>query len=96
LHADEALDKLEAFLLGIASEHVMRGLTYVIVGQERHTGTADVNRGTRKVRLADAVRRSMFVDMLAAHSPKQVGSWLDSFNYSFWLCNGIMVIDPYL
>lgn len=33
----------------------MRGLTYVIVGQERHTGTADVNRGTRKVRLADAV-----------------------------------------
>lgn len=55
LHADEAIDILEKFLLAIASEHIMRGLSYVIVGQERHTGTADPARGTRKIRLADAI-----------------------------------------
>lgn len=55
LHADEALDLLEKFLLGIAGENTMRGLAYVVVGQERHTGTADPARGSRKVRLADAV-----------------------------------------
>jgi hypothetical protein len=55
LHADEALEILERFVLAVASEHTLRGLVYVIVGQERHTGTADAARGTRKVRLADAV-----------------------------------------
>lgn len=74
----------------------MRGLTYVIVGQERHTGTADANRGTRKVRLADAVRAILTDWSVLADAIWQVGSWLDSFSYSFWLCNGIMVIDPYL
>ena len=55
LHPDEALEILEQFLTSLASENTMRGLAYVIVGQERHTGTADAARGTRKLRLADAV-----------------------------------------
>lgn len=33
----------------------MRGLAFVIVGQERHTASADPARGSRKVRLIDAV-----------------------------------------
>lgn len=46
---------MERFLLGLANEGVMRGLAFVIVGQERHTGSADPNRGSRKLRLIDAV-----------------------------------------
>lgn len=41
--------------MGITSEGAMRGLAFVIVGQERHTGSADPARGSKKLRLIDAV-----------------------------------------
>lgn len=55
LHPSEGVEILERFLLSIAHEGVMRGLVFVIVGQERHTGSADPARGSRKLRLIDAV-----------------------------------------
>lgn len=58
LHPTEGVEILERFLLGIASEGVMRGLCFVIIGQERHTGSADPGRGSRKLRLIDAVSQS--------------------------------------
>lgn len=55
LHPGEGVEILERFLMGITSEGAMRGLAFVIVGQERHTGSADPARGSKKLRLIDAV-----------------------------------------
>lgn len=98
LHPSEAVEILERFLLGIASEGVMRGLAFVIVGQERHTGSADPARGSRKVRLIDAVRSRSYVEVVtfANDLVSQVGQWLDSYGFSFWLVQGVLAIDPYL
>ena len=98
LHPDEAIDILEKFLLAVAQEAVLRGLVYVVVGQEKHTGTADSARGSRKIRLADAVGSwldsfsyvgafSLFEGESGAHR---------TFSQAFWLSNGIYAIDPYL
>ncbi|KAF8199165.1 hypothetical protein BJ912DRAFT_951130 [Pholiota molesta] len=47
LHANEATEVLEQFLLAV---------TYAIVGEEKHTGTQDVARGASRARLATGVR----------------------------------------
>ncbi|KAG6868794.1 hypothetical protein C0993_010424 [Termitomyces sp. T159_Od127] len=55
LHSNEATEVLEQFLLALESEHFY-GLAFAIVGEEKHTGTQDVARGTSRARLAAGVR----------------------------------------
>ncbi|KAH9479631.1 hypothetical protein JR316_0008226 [Psilocybe cubensis] len=55
LHANEATEVLEKFLLALESEHFY-GLAYAIVGEEKHTGTQDIARGASRARLATGVR----------------------------------------
>ncbi|KAJ7355541.1 hypothetical protein DFH08DRAFT_912504 [Mycena albidolilacea] len=55
LHANEATEVLEEFLLALEHEHFY-GLAYVIVGEEKHTGTQDAARGASRARLATGVR----------------------------------------
>ncbi|KAF8899633.1 hypothetical protein CPB84DRAFT_1709570 [Gymnopilus junonius] len=55
LHANEATEVLEKFLLALEHEHFY-GLAYAIVGEEKHTGTQDVARGASRARLATGVR----------------------------------------
>ncbi|KAJ3784359.1 hypothetical protein GGU10DRAFT_294412 [Lentinula aff. detonsa] len=55
LHANEATDVLEEFLLALEAEFFY-GLAYIIVGEQKHTGTQDVTRGAGRVRLATGVR----------------------------------------
>ncbi|KAJ7460585.1 hypothetical protein FB451DRAFT_1269592 [Mycena latifolia] len=55
LHANEATEVLEGFLLALEQEHFY-GLAYVIVGEEKHTGTQDPGRGASRARLATGVR----------------------------------------
>jgi len=55
LHANEAVEVLEEFVLALEKEHHF-GLTYVIVGEEKHTGTQDAARGASRARLAAGVR----------------------------------------
>ncbi|CAL1714930.1 unnamed protein product [Somion occarium] len=51
LHATEATDVLEEFLLSLEREHF-----YGLVGEEKHTGTQDPARGASRARLATGVR----------------------------------------
>ncbi|KAJ7746912.1 hypothetical protein DFH07DRAFT_869513 [Mycena maculata] len=53
LHANEATEVLEEFLLSLESEHYL-GLTFIIVGQENHTHSQ--NTPTSGARLATGVR----------------------------------------
>jgi len=55
LHSTEATEVLEEFLLALEKEHFL-GLAYIIIGEEKHTGTQDVARGTSRLRLATGVR----------------------------------------
>ncbi|KAH9840126.1 uncharacterized protein C8Q71DRAFT_745921 [Rhodofomes roseus] len=55
LHSAEATEVLEEFLLALEREHFY-GLVYLVVGEEKHTGTQDPARGTSRVRLAAGVR----------------------------------------
>lgn len=55
LHATEGVEALQEFLLGLEREQYF-GLAYVIVGEEKHTGTQDAARGASKARLGTAVR----------------------------------------
>ncbi|KAF5323172.1 hypothetical protein D9619_013735 [Psilocybe cf. subviscida] len=55
LHANEATEVLEKFLLALEREHFY-GLAYAVVGEEKHTGTQDVARGASQARLATGVR----------------------------------------
>ncbi|KAG6335809.1 hypothetical protein ID866_3287 [Astraeus odoratus] len=55
LHANEATEVLEEFLLALEREHFL-GLAYAVVGEERHTGMQDPSRGASRVRLAAGVR----------------------------------------
>ncbi|KAK7015505.1 hypothetical protein VNI00_019120, partial [Paramarasmius palmivorus] len=55
LHANEATEVLEEFLLSLERE-CFYGLAYVIVGEQKHTGTQDVARGASRARLATGVR----------------------------------------
>ncbi|KAI0629184.1 hypothetical protein C8Q77DRAFT_1161369 [Trametes polyzona] len=55
LHAAEATEVLEEFLLALEREHFY-GLAFLIVGEEKHTGTQDPARGASKTRLATGVR----------------------------------------
>jgi len=55
LHANEATEVLEKFLLALEREHFY-GLAYAIVGEEKHTGTQDPARGASRARLATGVR----------------------------------------
>ncbi|KAJ7180464.1 hypothetical protein C8R46DRAFT_940225 [Mycena filopes] len=55
LHANEATEVLEEFLLALEHE-TFYGLAYIIVGEEKHTGTQDVARGASRARLATGVR----------------------------------------
>ncbi|KAJ7281863.1 hypothetical protein C8J57DRAFT_1433618 [Mycena rebaudengoi] len=55
LHSNEATEVLEEFLLALEQEHFY-GLAYVVVGEEKHTGTQDVARGASRARLATGVR----------------------------------------
>ncbi|KZV92034.1 hypothetical protein EXIGLDRAFT_718808, partial [Exidia glandulosa HHB12029] len=55
LHATEATEVLETFLLSLENEHYF-GLAYLVVGEEKHTGTQDPLRGASRLRLAAGVR----------------------------------------
>ncbi|KAI0924017.1 hypothetical protein AcV5_009387 [Taiwanofungus camphoratus] len=55
LHSAEATEVLEEFLLALEREHFY-GLAYLVVGEEKHTGTQDPARGTSRARLATGVR----------------------------------------
>ncbi|KAJ7695120.1 hypothetical protein B0H17DRAFT_930914 [Mycena rosella] len=55
LHSNEATEVLEGFLLALEQEHFY-GLAYVVVGEEKHTGTQDPARGASRARLATGVR----------------------------------------
>ncbi|KAI5122503.1 hypothetical protein M0805_001411 [Coniferiporia weirii] len=55
LHSNEATDVLEEFLLSLEKEHFF-GLAFIIVGEEKHTGTQDVARGASRARLATGIR----------------------------------------
>ncbi|KAI0731262.1 hypothetical protein C8Q76DRAFT_613592 [Earliella scabrosa] len=55
LHAAEATEVLEEFLLALEREHFY-GLGYLVVGEEKHTGTQDPARGASRARLATGVR----------------------------------------
>ncbi|THU88689.1 hypothetical protein K435DRAFT_679335 [Dendrothele bispora CBS 962.96] len=55
LHANEATEVLEEFLLSLEKEHFY-GLAYIIVGEQKHTGTQDIGRGSSRNRLATGVR----------------------------------------
>ncbi|OCH93712.1 hypothetical protein OBBRIDRAFT_832477 [Obba rivulosa] len=55
LHAAEATEVLEEFLLALEKEHFY-GLAYLVVGEEKHTGTQDPARGASRARLAAGVR----------------------------------------
>ncbi|PCH44392.1 hypothetical protein WOLCODRAFT_26736 [Wolfiporia cocos MD-104 SS10] len=55
LHSAEATEVLEEFLLALEREHFY-GLAYLVVGEEKHTGTQDPARGTSRARLAAGVR----------------------------------------
>lgn len=55
LHANEATEVLEEFLMALEREHFY-GLTYIIVGEEKHVGTQDPARGASRVRLAKGVK----------------------------------------
>ncbi|KAG9122138.1 hypothetical protein FRC07_001611 [Ceratobasidium sp. 392] len=59
LHAAEGVEALQEFLLELEKERYF-GLAYVIVGEEKHTGTQDVARGSSKARLGAAVRDWLF------------------------------------
>ncbi|KAL1676681.1 hypothetical protein EV122DRAFT_215920 [Schizophyllum commune] len=55
LHSNEATEVLEQFLLGLENEHFL-GIAYLVVGEEKHTGTQDPARGASRSRLATGVR----------------------------------------
>ncbi|KAM6496877.1 hypothetical protein JOM56_007350 [Amanita muscaria] len=55
LHSNEATEVLEEFLLSLEKGHFL-GLAYIVVGEEKHTGTQDLARGTSRMRLATGVR----------------------------------------
>lgn len=55
LHSNEATEVLEDFLLALEREHFY-GLAYLVVGEEKHTGTQDAARGASRERLAAGVR----------------------------------------
>ncbi|KAK0188919.1 hypothetical protein F5146DRAFT_685736 [Armillaria mellea] len=55
LHSNEATEVLEDYLLALEAEHFY-GLAYIIVGEEKHTGSQDVARGASRARLATGVR----------------------------------------
>ncbi|GBE86506.1 hypothetical protein SCP_0903850 [Sparassis crispa] len=55
LHSAEATEVMEQFLLALEREHFY-GLAYLIVGEEKHTGTQDPARGASRARLATGVR----------------------------------------
>ncbi|EIN06065.1 hypothetical protein PUNSTDRAFT_145429 [Punctularia strigosozonata HHB-11173 SS5] len=55
LHSNEATEVLEDFLASLEKEHFY-GLAYLVVGEEKHTGTQDAARGASRARLAAGVR----------------------------------------
>ncbi|KAG8854563.1 hypothetical protein FRB96_007433 [Tulasnella sp. 330] len=55
LHSSEGVEALEEFLLNLERENFL-GLAYVVVGQEKHTGTQDPNRPSSRDRLAAGVK----------------------------------------
>ncbi|KAG8982751.1 hypothetical protein FRB90_006571 [Tulasnella sp. 427] len=56
LHSSEGVEVLEEFLLGLEKENFL-GLAYIVVGEEKHTGTQDPNRGASRHRLAAGVKQ---------------------------------------
>lgn len=55
LHSNEATEVLEEYLLALEKEHFL-GLAFLVVGEQKHTGMQDPNRGVSKARLAAGVR----------------------------------------
>ncbi|KIJ55451.1 hypothetical protein M422DRAFT_152285 [Sphaerobolus stellatus SS14] len=55
LHANEAVEVLERFLVSLEKEAFF-GLVYIVVGEEKHTGSQDPARGSSRARLAAGVR----------------------------------------
>ncbi|EJD07486.1 uncharacterized protein FOMMEDRAFT_100748 [Fomitiporia mediterranea MF3/22] len=55
LHSNEATEVLEEFLLALEKENFF-GLAFIIVGEEKHTGTQDPGRGASRARLATGIR----------------------------------------
>ncbi|KAF9556643.1 DUF1771-domain-containing protein [Agrocybe pediades] len=81
LHSNEATEVLEKFLLGLEQEHFY-GLAFVIVGEEKHTGTSqEAVRGgaalVRGGRLAMAVKE-----------------WLHRWGYPWHDRDGVICVDP--
>ncbi|KAF4610657.1 hypothetical protein D9613_006786 [Agrocybe pediades] len=81
LHSNEATEVLEKFLLGLEQEHFY-GLAFVIVGEEKHTGTSQeaVRGGAAPVRggrLAMAVKE-----------------WLHRWGYPWHDRDGVICVDP--
>ncbi|GJJ11201.1 hypothetical protein Clacol_005433 [Clathrus columnatus] len=93
LHANEAVDVLEKFLISLEKEGFcglgefligwpeVQGLkclsAFVVVGEEKHTGTQDPGRGASRNRLASGVR-----------------AWLHDWGYPWNEKDGIIVVDP--
>jgi len=55
LHSNEATEVLEEYLMALEKEHFL-GLAFLVVGEQKHTGMQDPNRGVSKARLAAGVR----------------------------------------
>ncbi|KAH9072184.1 hypothetical protein EDB83DRAFT_2361696 [Lactarius deliciosus] len=55
IHAPEATQILEEFLLALEREHFY-GLTYVVIGDEKHAGVHDPARAASRERLATGIR----------------------------------------
>jgi len=55
LHSGEAVEVVEDFLVALELEHFF-GLAYLLIGEEKHTGTQDAARGSSRARLAAGVR----------------------------------------
>ncbi|KAF8306770.1 hypothetical protein DL93DRAFT_2120092 [Clavulina sp. PMI_390] len=55
LHSGEAVEVVEDFLVALEFERFF-GLAYLLIGEEKHTGTQDPARGSSRARLAAGVR----------------------------------------
>ncbi|THH09723.1 hypothetical protein EW145_g1804 [Phellinidium pouzarii] len=64
LHSNEATEVLEEFLLSLEKENFF-GLAYIIVGEEKHTGTQDAARGASRIVALLARGRATLVNCVA-------------------------------
>lgn len=77
LHGDEALTFAASFLQTLERDRFL-GLAYIVVGQARHTGASDVDRGAAAGRL---------------RLEASVSEFLSSANYAHRLWSGVICVD---